>query len=452
MEVLTQIETALMQPHDPEERKYIKTLLYHADWYVRREAALLIDRFGIPLNESEQWQFAYALQNFSLLYEHRTIPQARQLLFTACTDAHPRLRSKAAGYLTLDDCQTLDEEVAFLYATGDYLSLIELGCSPEGREPVIQLLKNAMQQADNPNYHRRQCAYCLEQLEAIDDAQEQIAAILSSNDSLESIPQLEMPPPQLPPLEQLIYTLRHQGIWLDGQRIFPEIQVGTVTGRITYKNPPLQTIPAEDRLRRLSPEQGNLLCLDYKSIEPTIFLHYLVTRFYLGLDAIPDGDLYLAINPGDRAAAKRWFNTIINGGSGGVPSELTPFQLRLLDATREFQQDVLNEVYATGYVETIGGRRLPAPQEGHNRLGKIMSRLIQGSASDVFHKAIVQIHQYLMENALPLRIYFLLFDEVWILGKYEVLQRHQANLVEIMQETPEELGIVLPIGVHQQLI
>ncbi len=323
--ILAQLETALMQPHDPEERRYIKTLLYHTDWYIRREAALLIDRFGVPLNEREQWQFAYALQNFALLYQHRNNPQVRQLLFTACTDAHPRVRSKAAGYLTLDDCQNPEEEAAFLYATGDYLSLIELGCSPEGREPVIRLLKNALQQKDNPNYHRRQCAYCLEQLEAIEDAQEQIAAILSSNDSLESTPPLEMPPPQLPPLEQLIYTLRHQGIWLDGQRIFPEIQVGTITGRITYKNPPLQTIPAENRRRRLFPPQGGLLCLDYQSIEPTIFLHYLVNRFYMGLDAVPDSDLYLAINPGDRSAAKRWFNTIINGGSGGALQNLPLF-------------------------------------------------------------------------------------------------------------------------------
>ncbi len=113
---------------------------------------------------------------------------------------------------------------------------------------------------------------------------------------------------------------------------------------------------------------------------------------------------------------------------------------------------MLNESQAAGYVETIAGRRLPFPEEPINRVGKIMNRLIQGSASDVFNTAIVQIHQYVMENTLPLRIYFLLFDEVWIQGNKEDLNRHRPKLIEIMREVPRELGIMLPLNIHDHLI
>ncbi len=456
LQLLAELEDALQQPHPVSERKYLKTLLYHSDWYIRREVALLVDRYGIPLNEDEQFQFAYALQNFAYLRTHFHLPTARQLLFEACRDQNPRIRSKAAAHLTPEDCQTPEEEAVYLYAIGDYLALVELGCTSEGRSPVVEVLQQGLRQLENTNYHRRQCAFALEQLEAIEDAQAEIQNLLAS--TTESLPQPEngnlFPniPPHTPPLERLLLLLRQQGIWLDGRKVYPEIQVGTVTGRVTYKNPPVQTLAAEERRRRLKPPEGVVISLDYRTIEPCILLHYLITHFYLSLADVPQEDLYTAVWPEDRARGKQWLNTLINGGSIRETEGMTPFQRKLLMAVREFQQDQFAQLQQRGVVTTLGGRELPVPTEGSNRIGKMMSRLIQGSASDIFHTAIIRIQEMLEEHRWPIRIYFLLFDEVWLHGEGAVLSANISSIQEIMESVPRKLGMVIPIRVRQVTI
>ncbi len=450
--VLAELEKALQEPHPVAERKYLKSLLYHPDWYIRREIALLIDRYGIPLNTEEQFQFAFALQNFEYLYKHRENPLARKLLFQACVDNNPRVRSKAAAHVNPEECHTPAEEAAYLYAVGDYRALVELGCTPDGREPVVHILQEGLQQSENSNYHRRQCAFALEQLEAIEDAQAEIQTILETSSEDITNPDNAAPNalPAADPLEHLLNTLRQQGVWLDGQRVFPDIQIGTVTGRITYKNPALQTIPAADRPCRLKPLQGMVVSLDYRSIEPLIVVHFLLDGMLLNLTDIPEDDIYLAIYPEDRNRGKRWLNTIINGGSGGEAEFRTPFQQKLFEAIREWQQEVFAAAVHRGYVTTLGGRHIPLPQEQTNRIGKITNRLVQGSASDVFNRAVIAIFQFIQEHELPLQVYFLIYDEVWIHGEGEVLAQHLPAIQEIMETTPQEMGMLVPIPVRVQ--
>ncbi len=452
LQFLSALEQALQAPHPVEERKYLKSLLYHPDWYIRREVAILIDQYGNALTEDEQFQYAFALQQFAWLYDRIEDPRARKQLFQGCRDGHPRIRSKAVAYLTPEDCLCPEDEAAYLYARGDYLALIELGCTAEGRNAVVAVLQSGLQNPDNAAYHRRQCAFALEQLEAIEDAQSEIQAILTANlpstaESVSAEPLLEFPP-HASPLERLLYFLNHQGVWLDGQRVFPEIQVGTVTGRITYKNPPLQTLPTAERHRRLMPPEGELVSLDYRVIEPTILLHYLIRGFYLNMEDLPRGDLYLAITPHNRNQGKRWLNTLINGGMPSLGEEWTPFQRKLFEAVREFQQEILAEAQTQGYVTTIGGNQLPLPESSGNRIGRIMNRLIQGSASDVFNQAAIRIFEWLHEQQTDVRIYFLLYDELWLQGPAEAIARVLATVKEIMETIPGELGLLLPISVR----
>jgi len=450
LQLLEELNQALESVRSVEERKYLKSLLYHPDWYIRREVAFLIDRYGVPLDESERFQFAYALQNFQYLADRMTDERARSLLFQACEDASPKIRALASEYIQLDDCKTLYEEALLHYACGDYLALLELGCTTEGKDAVVAVLKKGLNQEGNPNYHRRQCAFCLEQLKAISSAESVIHELLSAGENASETSSDQVTPmPHWSPLEQLLYTLNQQGVRVDGKRLYPRIEIGSVTGRITYKQPPLQTWPKEVRWQRIQADPGKLLLrLDYRCMEPRVMLHFLVEAFLISLDEIPDEDIYLAVNPENREAGKRWLNTLINGGMVSNRGALNVFQRRLIEAVQEFRQELINRASRLGFVETLGGRRIPLPENETNVSGKIMNRLIQGSASDIFNSAVARLYLRFVEGMEPARIIFLLFDEVWIEVDPKAVKTVQEIAQEILQTVPQEMGLLLPLPVR----
>ena len=450
LQLLEELNHILEKPHSVAERKYLKTLLYHPDWYIRREVAFLIDRYGIPLDETERYQYAYALQNFHYLSDRKTDEQARRLLFQACTDASPKIRAQAAEHLHMDDCRSIQEEALLHYACGDYLALLELACTTEGKDAVVSVLQMGLNQEGNPNYHRRQCAICLEQLKAISSAEVIIQKLLSDQENENPVSSDPITPvSHLSPLEQLIYALNQQGVRVNGTRIYPRIEIGSITGRIIYKQPPLQTWPREARLRRIQAEPGKwLLRFDYQCMEPRLLLHFLVNAFLISLEDIPTDDIYLAVNPEDRETGKRWLNTLINGGMVSGRGTWNEFQRQLLEAIQEFRQDLINRASRLGYVETLMGRHIPLPQNETNIAGKIMNRLIQGSASDVFNTAVARIYLRFVEGMEPAKIVFLLFDEVWIEVEPEASQTVQELVLEMLQTIPQEMGVLLPMPVR----
>ncbi len=452
LQLLAELEERLEQQSNPQDRKHIKALLYHRDWYIRREAAFLIDRLGVALDDDERFQFAYALQNFPYLVAHKSHPAARRLLFQACRDAAPKIRIAASGFLTPEDCMTLEEEALWHYASGDYVALLELGCTAEGKEVVLALLREGLHQEENPNYHRRQCAFCLEQLKAISNAESVIQALLSGPDEVQEEPSTS-PPPHLSPVEQLIQALNQQGIRVDGRRVYPRIEIGSVTGRITYKQPPIQTWSKQERMRRIVPEPGRLrIRFDYECMEPRIFLHFLLDSFWISLEDIPEGDLYLAVHPQDRDQGKRWLNAVINGAGASYREALNPFQAKLLEAAQEFRQELYIQAQKQGYIQTLGGRPIPLPQTGANLAGRCMNRLIQGSASDIFNTAVAHLYLHFVEAMEPARISLLLFDEVWIEVEPKALSAVQDYVRRQLERVPAEMGLLLPLNVRSEVI
>lgn len=440
LELPKRLTDALEQgsPGDPD-RRYLKSLLYHPDWYLRREAAFLIDQYQVALDPRERLQYAFALQDFELLQRSSSDdPEALAVLWSACQDPSPRIRSKVLSCLSEKDCQSPEHEAWLLYAASDYRALVELAALEEYRQAVIQCLEFGLRQEDNPDYHRKQCAFALEQLHIMDDAQAAIAQILQSAPATQEKNDKALHtsagggPAALTPLERLIDYLNRQGLLVDGQRTFPQIQIGSVTNRITYRHPALQTWSKQERESRIQPEPGYvLLRWDFRAMEPSLLLHFLLSRFFISLEDIPHGDIYLAIDPQDRQNAKNWLNAIINGGGRKYLISLNPFQMRLYDAIQELRQETLNHFHHTGVIETLGGRQLALEPNQSNLGGKALNRLIQGSASDVLHHAAVRLHQRLIGQMLPARIYFLLFDEIWI----QADSNHSGVLIPVIEQT-----------------
>ncbi len=462
LEWLARLEATLEAAPHPRDFRLLKSLLYHPDWYIRREAAFLVDRFGVKMNAEERWQFEYALQNFALLAEHaHRDATARKLLFEGCLDRSDRFRSRLIGHLRLADCRTPRETALLHYAAGDYTGLVELGCDPEFRAAVVDLLRHGLKAENNSPYHRKQCAFALEQLQELENASELVAGFMEnrtegsqsvSGPDVEEILALNQTP-----LQRFIRDLEKQGLVVDGKRVYPSIQIGSVTNRITYRNPGLQTWPRGERERRITASPGcRLLKFDYCAIEPMLLIHFLLQRFLIGPEDVPlsgagegtEADIYLAIDPQNREAAKIWLNAIINGGGRRYTERLNPMQQTLWEAVQELRQEMILAVRRTGAVETIAGNRIPLSPEESNLGGKAVNRLIQGSASDLFNHAVLALHHHLIRNRIPARVYFLLFDEVWVEVEPDAPETLAADVQCILESVNETFQLLVPLRVR----
>ncbi len=223
LQLLEQLEQTVTAPVSASGRRLLISLLYHRDWYVRRETAFLIDRLGIKLSPEERWQYHFALQNWVVLErEFPANPAVRKILFRGCLDPSGRFRSRLLSVLSLPHCRTPGEMALLHYAAGDYLSLAELGADPDFRPAVLDILHYGMKPQNNSNYHRRQCAQTLEHLNALENAAEAIKDLI--RDKKTEAPAPETDPPQevqllaQTPIEKLLRQLGRQGIWLDGKK------------------------------------------------------------------------------------------------------------------------------------------------------------------------------------------------------------------------------------------
>jgi DNA polymerase I-like protein with 3'-5' exonuclease and polymerase domains len=226
---------------------------------------------------------------------------------------------------------------------------------------------------------------------------------------------------------------------------------GTVTGRFSSQNPNGQNIPARGEkhgkeIRSMFiPEEDCLLgAFDYKQIEYRIFTHFAVgpgadaarqryaedpsTDYHrMGQDMMgwsfpddPDKDKsyrHLMKNLGFgsiyglgwRSFAERFHSALVNTHPD-VPAEEIPMlakhlqdmyysKIPFIKTTCRKIQDVAT---SRGYVKTISGRRQRVPKDG--KLYKIVNYLIQGSAGDLFKKAMVDAWESGVFNTLKCHI------------------------------------------------
>ncbi len=441
-------EKALAENSRKQKRKLV-ALLYDRDAVLRRECAFLVEELGIRLKEEERRQLLFALQQFDALYEDR---EGRELLFTGLCDRNLRVRARILNLIHESDCRDDRQRALYFYGQADYQELIYLAASNSAVRPfIIRLLQKGSDERFNTPYHCRQCRDTLHNLEALEDTGEAVKALLrlpkSGNRSRPADPQPAVQPPPETVLQEIIQQVERRGIYIDGTLAFPAVRTGTVTNRITYKNPGLQTWAKEKREAGIQPPPGcRLDKYDLVSIEPLLLVNFLLKEFYLALDEIPQGDLYLAVSPQDRGEGKRWLNRVINGGSPACNFPPTPFALRLLDALSDFRSELAERVRREGYVETIAGNAIPLEAETDNFSGKAVNRLVQGSAADFFHFGLEQIDRRIQTERLAVQIYFLLYDEVWL----ATAQQENIDFSRELLAGNEQFQLLLPVAARRK--
>lgn len=209
---------------------------------------------------------------------------------------------------------------------------------------------------------------------------------------------------------------------------------GTVTGRFSSANINCQNIPArEDKygteVRSLFiPEQGMKLgAFDYKQIEYRLFVHFAVaagvphsealkktfhdnpntdyhqmTQDLMGWTDMGKAGRHITKNLnfgslyglGPKSFAERFKHPLLKSHPDANPDNLVPLATSLMDQYWEkvpFARPTLDLIQNTavrrGYVKTLSGRRQRLPPD--NKVYKLVNYLIQGSAADLFKKAMV---------------------------------------------------------------
>jgi DNA polymerase I len=256
----------------------------------------------------------------------------------------------------------------------------------------------------------------------------------------------------------------------DGRVHTTFVQTSAATGRLSSTNPNLQNVPIRTELGRQirrafvpGGEDQVLLVLDYSQIELRILAHLsgdegLRAAFESGEDihtatAARVFDLPLdAVDPGSRSRAKMVNYGLAYGmNAWGLAQRLdiAPDEAQeIMDAyftsfpaIREYLERQVGHATVEGFTETILGRRryIPELQAANPRVRDLGRRQalnapIQGSASDVFKVAMIQVDAALREQPdLDCRMLLTVHDEL----VFEVPRSHVEATAALVQERME---------------
>ncbi len=362
-------------------------------------------------------------------------PDLRPVLFHYLWRETPALRRWMLRQVTPSFCQNDVERMIRDVAAGNFAAVQGWALMEELRELLVSLLRELLRSPYWGLFHKDQAARVLRSLgEKAPPVARPYRRLRSGDGSVlqsTALDQEEADPPELAPLLQ---HLRGKGLCVDGRRIYPAVRVGTITGRITYSDPPVQTWSRTEREGRIRPSPGCVMVmLDYSQIEPLVLLNVLVHRLWLAIPDLPQGDVYLWFSPEDRDLGKRIVNTLINGGSPAVVDP-HPGALAFIRAMEQFRDQWARECRARGVVITLSGREIPLP-EGTNPEGKMMNRLVQGSAADIFNAAVAEIHRQSTQEGWRGSVAFLLYDEVWVEAERGHEEEIARRCVDIMRRS-----------------
>jgi len=225
-------------------------------------------------------------------------------------------------------------------------------------------------------------------------------------------------------------------------------QTVAATGRLSSSNPNLQNIPVRTQLgqeiRRAfvaGPKENVILAADYSQIELRLLAHFsrdkvLAQAFAAGEDIhrFVASQVY-GISPGEVEQSQRNRAKAVNFGiiygqtafglsrSLGISADEAQ---RFIDdyfgrypAIRTFMEQTIAEARQKGEVRTILGRRRGIAEinsNNHNRrrfAERIaVNTVVQGSAADMIKVAMINIHRWIKEAHLPLKMLLQVHDEL----------------------------------------
>jgi DNA polymerase-1 len=248
-------------------------------------------------------------------------------------------------------------------------------------------------------------------------------------------------------------------------------QTGTVTGRISSRNPNLQNIPVRTeqgrQVRRafVAKEGCLLLAADYSQVELRVLAHIsqdpgLLEAFRQGEDIhrttaaavynVPPAE----VTYDRRRVAKTANFAMIYGSSayglaqqtGLTPDEAAQFMetyFARFPAVQAYIQATKEQAAQKGYVETLLGRRRYFPElargskarTGQRRAAERMAinAPIQGSAADIIKIAMIRLHQALRDRKLRSRMILQVHDELVLEVPEEEVDAVSPLVAEIME-------------------
>jgi DNA polymerase-1 len=259
-------------------------------------------------------------------------------------------------------------------------------------------------------------------------------------------------------------------------------QAVAATGRLSSVNPNLQNIPIRTELGQsirkafIAPPGRRLLVADYNQIELRVLAHIaqdqvLIEAFAAGEDvhsttaAAVFGVAPELVTVEQRRAAKTINFGIIYGISafglannlGIRPDEADSFIRTYLErypGVRQYIDDTLEEVEATGKVSTMFGRQRPLPEiNSRNRnLRENAKRMainarIQGTAADLLKKAMINLDHRLQQDHRDSRILLTVHDELVL----EVPSDETDRISQVVREEMEgveslDVPLIVDIG------
>jgi DNA polymerase-1 len=260
------------------------------------------------------------------------------------------------------------------------------------------------------------------------------------------------------------------------------VQTGTVTGRLSSREPNLQNIPIRDeegrRIREAfiaGPGQV-LISADYSQIELVILTHLsedetLVAAFREGKDVhTRTAALIFGIPEGEVKGEQRRIAKIINFG---VMYGMSAFRLsnelgisrteaasfieayfKTYAGIRRYIDSLIKKTEETGYASTIFGRRryIPAINSRNKTEKNAAERVavntpIQGSAADIVKTAMLKLDKALTERRSSARLLLQVHDEL-ILECPRQDAPETAGLVREVMESAVTLNVPLRVSVE----
>ncbi len=252
--------------------------------------------------------------------------------------------------------------------------------------------------------------------------------------------------------------------------------VGAQTGRLSSIEPNLQNIPVRDALGKdirkgfIAPIGKILLSLDYSQIELRLIAHIAGLKSLI--DAFKrDEDIHQftasevfkvpldAVTPAQRRDAKAVNFGIIYGISAfGLARQLMISRSQAQDyinaymvrypGLKNYMEQTVKQASHDGFVRTLFGRQIHLPainDKNHAKRNYAMRQAInapiQGSAADIIKRAMVIIHQKIIDEHLPAKLLLQVHDELI----FEVGQAEQEEMSVIFTKIMIEAGGALSV-------
>jgi DNA polymerase-1 len=260
-------------------------------------------------------------------------------------------------------------------------------------------------------------------------------------------------------------------------------QAVAVTGRLSSNEPNLQNIPVRTpegrRIREafIAPPGHCIVSADYSQIELRIMAHLshdanLLAAFSSGEDVHRrTASEIFTVAPEQVTSEQRRYAKVINFGliygmsAFGLASQLGVERAaaqQYMDryftrypGVAQYMQRTRESARNTGYVETVFGRRLFMAdiKASNNQRRQAAERAainapMQGTAADLIKLAMIAVHRWLTEHALPTALIMQVHDEL-------VLEVPQAQLALVTRELPAlmtgvaklEVPLVVDVGI-----